>query len=131
MFVQCLFTLVSRLIGSRWVRDYAEQHGPCEDATTGRLGVLHLEVNRCFVLDHEDTGISIHLPIPIRHAQSLHRASRGGWHWSRLHLGYVVCLGTETIRQPGFYWRWQKQLPQLTKSEASQPGNSNAEEIPF
>lgn len=123
MFAQCLFTLVSRVICSRWVRDYAEQHWPCEDAYTARLSVLHLEVNRCFVLDHDDAGISTHLPVLIRHAQS--------WHWSRLYLGYVVCLGAETIRQPGYYRRWDKRLLQLTNLEASQPVNENAAEIPF
>lgn len=112
MFAQRLFTLVSRLIFSRWARGYEEHHGACEDAYAARLGPLHLEVNRCFVLDHDDAFISIRVPIP-----------RG-----KLHLGYVACLGEDEIRQPGFYSYLQKPLPRV------QPGQAvlgSDEEFPF
>ena len=112
MFAQRLFNLVSRLIFSRWARGYEEHHGACEDAYAARLGPLHLAVNRCFVLDHDDAFISIRVPIP-----------RG-----KLHLGYVVCLGADEIRQPGFYGYLQKPLPRV------QPGQAvlgSDEEFPF
>lgn len=90
MISQFLFNAVSRLIFSRWVRGYKENHGACEDAYAAVLGALHLELNRCFVLDHEDAIISIRVPTL----------------WGTLHLGYVICLGTDEIRQPGFYGHW-------------------------
>ncbi|MFQ5401563.1 MAG: hypothetical protein ACE5E7_18440 [Anaerolineae bacterium] len=97
MFSQRVFNLVSHLIFSRWARGYEEHHGQCEDAYAARFGPLHLEVNRCFVLDHDDAFISVHIP-----------TFRG-----RLHLGYVVCLGEDEIRQPGFYIRWWQRLPKV------------------
>lgn len=90
MISQFLFNAVSRLILSPLARGYREHHGPCEDAYAATLGPLHLELNRCFVLDHEDATISIRVPT----------------HWGTLHLGYVICLGTDEIRQPGFYGHW-------------------------
>lgn len=117
MFTQCLFSLVSRLIFSRRVVGYEEHHGACEDAYTAHIGPLHLEVNQCFVLDYHDARISVRIPTPLRHAQSLHRAGRGGWHWGKLHLGYVVCLGEDEIRQPGFYTHWQKPLRRLRSAQ--------------
>ena len=112
MFAQRLFNLVSQLIFSRWARGYEEHHGSCVDAYAARVGPLHLEVNRCFVLDHDDAFISIRVPVP-----------RG-----KLHLGYVVCLGEDEIRQPGFYAYLQKPLPTF------QPGQAvlgSDEEFPF
>jgi len=112
MFTQRLFNLVSRLIFSRWARGYEEHHGACEDACAARLGPLHLEVNRCFVLDHDDAFINIRVPLPRR----------------KLHLGYVVCLGEDEIRRPGFYAYLQKPLPRF------QPGQAifgSDEEFPF
>jgi hypothetical protein len=94
MFAQRLFNLVSRLVFSRWARDYEEHHGPCEDSCAARLGPLHLEVNHCFVLDHDDAFISLHVPTL----------------WGKLHLGYVVCLGEDEIRRPGFYTYLQRPL---------------------
>lgn len=145
MFVQRLFDhsaelmagLVSRLIFSRWARGYEEHHGACEDAYAAHIGPLHLEVNRCFVLDHDDAFISIRIPTPLRHAQSLHRAGRGGWHWGKLHLGYVICLGEDEIRQPGFYVHWQKrllrprsaQVPKVVYRQACPPADD--EYFPF
>ena len=123
MFSQRLFNLVSHLIFSRWARGYEEHHGACEDAYAARLGMLHLEVNRCFVLDHDDAFISIRIPAPLRQAQ--------GWLWGKLHLGYVVCLGEDEIRQPGFYTYWQKQLPKVVYGKVSQSVSKNAEEFPF
>ena len=112
MFAQRLFNLVSRLIFSRWARDYEEHHGACEDAYAAWLGPLHLEVNRCFVLDHGDAFISIRVPTPS----------------GKLHLGYVVCLGEDEIRRPGFYAYLQRPLPRF------QPGQAvfgSDEEFPF
>lgn len=87
MFAQRLFNLVRQLIFSHWVRAYEEHHGVCEDIYTAWLGPLHLGINECFVLDHDDAFISIHIPTP------------GG----RLHLGYAVSLGADEIRPSGFY----------------------------
>ena len=128
MFTQRLFnhsaslmaSLVSRLIFSRWARHYEEHHGACEDAYAAHIGPLHLEVNRCFVLDHDDAFISIRIPTPLRHAQ--------GWHWGRLHLGYVVCLGEDEIRQPGFYRHWQKRPPKVVYGQGKDSPDSP---IPF
>ncbi len=118
MFMQHLFNLVCRLIFSRWARDYEEHHGQYENAYAARLGPLHLEVNRCFVLEHDDAFISIRVPIPVRHAQSQRRASRGGWLWGKLHLGYVVCLGEDELRQPGFYAYLPRPLPKFQPGQA-------------
>lgn len=120
MFAQRLFNLVSRLIFSRWARDYEEHHESCEDAYAARLGLLHLEVNRCFVLDHDDAWISVRIPTPLRHAQ--------GWLWGKLHLGYVVCLGEDEIRRPGFYTHWQKRLPKVVYGQGK---DSPDNPIPF
>jgi hypothetical protein len=120
MFARRLFNLVSRLIFSRWACDYEEHHGSCEDAYAARLGLLHLEVNRCFVLDHDDAWISVRIPTPLRHAQ--------GWHWGTLHLGYVVCLGEDEIRQPGFYTHCQKWLPKVVYDQGK---DSPDNPIPF
>lgn len=97
MIAHRLFNLVSRLTFSRWARGYEEHHGACEDAYAARLGPLHLAVNRCYVLDHDDAGLSVRIPTP----------------WGRLHLGYVVCLCKDEIRRPGFYTHWLKRLPKV------------------
>jgi len=76
----------THLIGSHWVRGYEEHNGHCEDAFYARFGPLHLELNHCFVLDHDDAQLSV-LLTP----------------WGRLRAGYVVCRGEEQIYQPGFY----------------------------
>jgi hypothetical protein len=112
MFAQRLFNLISRLIFSRWARGYEEHHGSCEDAYAARVGPLHLEVNRCFVLDHDDAFISLRVPTL----------------WGRLHLGYVVCLGEDEIRQPGFYTYLQKPFPKLRPGKST---FSSEEEFPF
>lgn len=101
MFTQRVFNLVSRLIFSRWARGYEEHHGACEDAYAARIGPLHLEVNQCFVLDHDDAFISLRIPTP----------------WGKLHLGYVICLGADEIRRPGFYSHWQKRLLRLRSAQ--------------
>lgn len=85
MFSQTLFNLISRLIFSRWARNYAEYNGPQEDACTAQLGPLHLELNHCFVLEHDDARIGVPIPTP----------------WGRLDVSYTVCLGAEQIRRPG------------------------------
>lgn len=112
MFAQGLFHLVSRLIFSRWARGYEEHHGACEDSYTARLGPLHLEVNRCFVLDHNDAFISMNVPTP-----------RG-----KLQLGYVICLGEDELRRPGFYAHLQKPFPKVQRGQAVFDSD---EEFPF
>lgn len=113
MLSQKIFDFVCWLLFSRWVRNYEEHHGSCEDAYAAQLGPLHLEVNRCFVLDHDDTFITVRLPAP-----------RG-----KLYLGYVVCLGTDEIRRPGFYAYWQKSSPKVVYGQARQP--TSDDEFPF
>ncbi|MCA9960890.1 MAG: hypothetical protein KC443_17740, partial [Anaerolineales bacterium] len=89
MFRQYLFNWISRLI---FRRGYEEHHGQCEDAYAARLGPLHLEINRCFVLNHEDAFVSLCLPLPMQ------RANSSSWGWGKLFVGYVVCLGEDEIR---------------------------------
>ena len=120
MFSKPLFNLISHLIFSRWVRHREAHHGAYEDAYAARVGPLHLEVNRCLVLDHDDAFISLCIPMPRRHAQD--------WRWGRLSLGYVVCLGADEIRQPGFYARWQ---PPLDKVVSGQGKDNPDDPIPF
>jgi len=112
MFAQRLFNLVSRLIFSRWARGYEEHHGACEDSCAARLGLLYLEINRCFVLDHDDAFISLRIPTL----------------WGKLHLGHVACLGEDEIRRPGFYTYLQKPFP---KFRSGQSTFSSEEEFPF
>ena len=112
MFARRLFNLVSRLIFSRWARGYEEHHGSCEDAYAAHIGPLHLEINRCFVLNHDDAWISVRIPTL----------------WGKLHLGYVVCLGEDEIRQPGFYTHWQKRLPKVVYGQGK---DSPDNPIPF
>lgn len=102
MLSKYFFNAVSRLIASRWVHGYEEHNGHCEDAFYARFGPLHLEVNRCFVLDHDDARVFVQIPVPLRHAQ--------GWQWEKLCVGYVVCRGEEQIRQPGFHTNLQSSL---------------------
>jgi len=120
MLSEHFFNAVSHLIASHWVHGYEEHNGHCEDAFYARFGLLHLEVNRCFVLDHDDARVYIQLPTPLRHAQ--------GWQWGKLNVGYVVCLGGEQIRQPGLYTHWQ---PALSKRKSAETAVSSTEDIPF
>lgn len=113
MFTQRVFNLVSRLIFSRWARGYEEHHGACEDAYAARIGPLHLEVNQCFVLDHDDAFISLRIPTP----------------WGKLHLGYVICLGADEIRRPGFYSHWWPRRPQSGYGPTRSPVDTDS--IPF
>jgi hypothetical protein len=112
VFAQRLFNLVRRLLASNLVCDYREHYGACENAYAARLGLLHLEINECFVLDHRDAYITIRPRTP----------------WGALHLGYVVCLGEGEIRRPGCYVHWQKPLP---KSRPAAPTFSLDDKFPF
>lgn len=112
MFARRLFSLIAHLIFSRWARDYKEHYGSCETAYAAQLGLLHLEVNQCFVLNHDDAWISVRIPTP----------------WGKLHLGYVVCLGEDEIRQPGFYTHWQKRRPKVMCGQGKDGPNNP---IPF
>ena len=100
MFTQSLQTRVNAritrfvfdLIHSRWARDYVEHHGAYEDSCAARIGIFHLDTAHCFVVDHADASISIHLPTP----------------WGELHLGYTATEGEDKIRQSGWEARWQR-----------------------
>jgi hypothetical protein len=121
MFSQRVFNLVSHLIFSRWARGYEEHHGSCEDAYAAHIGPLHLEINRCFVLDHDDAYIGIQVPM-------LHR-SGGRWQRGRLYLGYRVCLGEEPVRETGFCTFWSRPLPKVVYGQACLPDGD--EYFPF
>jgi hypothetical protein len=86
MFYEKIFTLITRLMTSRWAQEHDEHHSPYEESVTARLGPLRLSANYCFVLDHQDASVSLALPLP-----------RG-----QLYLRYTVCLGEEQVRQPGW-----------------------------
>ena len=90
-----LFTLIYRLLFSRWARDYSEHHDSCEDAYSGRIGPFRLDVNECFVLDHRDAAIGLCLPCPCRE-------QTGRWCWGQVRLSYTVSLGEEQIRPSGW-----------------------------
>ena len=92
MVTERVFTLISRLVFSRWARHYDEHHGPYEEACAANLGPLRLSANYYFVLDHRDAVVSLTLPLP------------GG----KLHLSYTVCLGDEPIRPSGWRAWWQR-----------------------
>jgi hypothetical protein len=98
MFTQLLFALIPRLIFSRLARNFVEHHGAREDAYAAWVGPLHLEINQCHVLDHEDVVIGTHFPTPLRRAQ--------GWTWGKLEIAYLACRGEEQIREPGFRFYW-------------------------
>ena len=108
MLNERIFTLITRLITSRWVRQYAEHHSPYEDSAMACLGPFQLSTNDCFVLDHHDASVSLHLPLP------------GGY----LRLSYTVCQGAEQIRQPGWS-AWRQQSYRSTLPTAP------TEEFPF
>jgi hypothetical protein len=92
MITNWMFAFITRLIFSRWAREYAEHSSPCEDSVWADLGPLRLAFNSCFVLDHEDARVSVHLPLP------------GG----RLVMDYTVCRGEEQVRPAGWTVRWER-----------------------
>ena len=121
MFTQFLFNVISCLIFSRVVRGFEAYHDQYEESYVARIGLLHLDLNRCFVLSHKDAAISLRLPIPLWSAQ--------GWIWGKLHIGYVTCLGEEQFRQPGFHIRWHKSLPKVVYGQAYPPDDDD--DFPF
>jgi hypothetical protein len=94
-----LFTLIYRLLFSRWAGDYDEQHSAWEGSYRGRLGPFHLDLNDCFVLDHRDAAISLCLPCPCRERTG---GRWGRWRWGQVRLSYTVALGQEQIRPSGW-----------------------------
>jgi hypothetical protein len=112
MFDRLLFNLMACLIVSRWARGYEEHHGACEENCAARLGPLHLEANYCFVLDHDDASVSVRVRGP----------------WGRMHLGYVVCLGQDPVRRPGFFLYQEKPLPRYRPGS---PAVAPDEPLPF
>jgi len=117
MFTQYLFNQISRLIFSRWTHGYEEHHGSCEGVYAARLGPLHLEVNYCFVLEHDDAYVGICLP-------TWHRRD-GVWRRGRLYLGYRVCLGEEQVRDTGFCTFWSRPLPKAVYGKACPLANED------
>jgi hypothetical protein len=118
MFTQLLFTLIPRLIFSRLARNFTEHHGAREDAFSAWVGPLHLEVNQCHVLDHEDVVIGTELPFPLRQAQGLHRAGRGGIACGKLEVAFIACRGEEQIREPGFRFHcWPRPVNNHNRSK--------------
>ena len=103
MLSKYTFNVVSCLMTCRWARDYTVHNGRCEDASYARIGLLHVEANHCFVLDHDDARIYLQLPTP----------------WGKLRVGYVVCRGEEQIRQPEFYTNWQRTIRKHTSPETA------------
>jgi hypothetical protein len=94
-----LFTLIYRLLLSRWAGDYDEQHSAWEGSYSGRLGPFHLDLNDCFVLDHRDAAISLCLPCPCRERVG---GRWGRWRLGQVRLSYAVALGQEQIRPSGW-----------------------------
>ncbi len=117
MLAQYLFDSISRLISSRWARDHSAHHGSCENAYAARIGFLHLEVNHCFVLEHDDAFITVRIPLPVWRERRIL--------WGKLHLGYVICLGEDEIRQPGFYARWWPPVPKVVYGQACPPDDDD------
>jgi hypothetical protein len=129
MITKTLFVLIPRLIFSRLARNFVDHHGACESAYSARVGPLRLEVNQCHVLDHEDVVIGSHVPIPLRQALSLHRASRGGWTWGRLEFTFMACRGEEQIRESGFQFHWWPRV--VTNHNRPKQKAVLEEEFPF
>ena len=129
MFTQHLFNhlallmagQISRLISSRWAHGYEEHHSSCEDVYAARLGPLHLEVNHCFVLEHDDAYVGICLP-------TWHRLDNE-WRRGRLHLGYQVCLGEEQVRDTGFCTFWSR--PLLRRRSTQVPKSDYGKDCPL
>jgi hypothetical protein len=92
MVYEKIFSLITRLMTSRWAQERDEHHSPYEDSVTARLGPLRLSANYCFVLDHQDASVSLALPLPH----------------GRLHLRYTVCLGEEQVRRTG--WETRREM---------------------
>jgi hypothetical protein len=111
---QRLYNVVQWLLFSRLVRGYGEHHGPYEDVLLGYLLCFFLEINNCFVLDHRDASISFRVPTP----------------WGALIIRYVVCLGDDKIRTPGFKKEWWPKMPKVVvPPEGHQPEHDEA--FPF
>jgi hypothetical protein len=92
MLSQLVFTLVSVLLHSRLARAYAEHYGPQEESYSARIGPVEVSQNDCFVLDHTDANLAI--PLSTR--------------WGRLTVRLTACRGTEQIRRPGLFLKWQR-----------------------
>jgi hypothetical protein len=113
MFTQLLFTLVTRLVFSPFARSFVEHHGACEDAFAAWVGPLHLEINQCHVLDHEDAVIGTHLPTT----------------WGKLEIAYLACRGEEQIRESGFQFYWWPRV--VTNHNRPKQTAVLEEEFPF
>ena len=106
MFTFDRFTLLSRLMFSRWTHNHDEQSNAWEETVSARLGPFYLESNDVFVLDHSDVYLGICLPLPWR--------ENGRWQRFTLQLGYRACRGEEQVRQAGFEKNWQRLFPSIT-----------------
>lgn len=111
MFVQfaskCLTELVirvvPRLIANCPPGRVQNCHTAWEESLSARIGLIRLECNHAFVLDHSDTYLGVHLP-------TLHR-SDGHWYHGHLNIGYCACQGKDQVRQSGFSCLWIRPLP--------------------
>ena len=113
MFTFDQFTLLSRLILSRWTHSHEEQSNAWEETVSARLGPFYLESNDVFVLDHSDVYLGICLPLPWRENGHF-GLSAGRWQRFTLQLGYRACRGDEQVRQAGFEMVWQRPFPSIT-----------------
>ncbi len=119
MFTQRLFTLLSRLMFSRWTHSHEEQSNAWEETVSARLGPFYLESNDVFVLDHSDVYVGICLPLPWRengHFGMLNFVkplSAGRWQHYTLQMGYRACRGEEQVRSAGFEKNWQRPFPSV------------------
>ncbi|MCB9005781.1 MAG: hypothetical protein H6656_00075 [Ardenticatenaceae bacterium] len=106
MFTFNPFTLLSRLMFSRWTHSHEEQSNAWEETVSARLGPFHLESNDAFVLDHSDAYLGICLPLP--------RHENGRWQRHILQVGYRACRGEEQVRQAGIEMCWKRPFLGLT-----------------
>lgn len=111
---QQLFNLMQKILDSKFVRGVEAHHGPQEDVCAAYWGPLFLEISDCFVLDHRDASVSLRLATP----------------WGELQVRYMVCLGEEQIRHPGFHVCWWRKASQTAYRPKGATRDHN-EEFPF
>lgn len=109
---QRFYNFVQWLLFSRLVHGYEEHQAPQEDTYLGYFLFFFLEINDCFVLDHRDVSVNVRIPNP----------------WGKLIFRYVVCLGEEQIRNPGFKREWWTNRKTFYPAETE---IQHSEEFPF
>lgn len=111
MFVQfaskCLTELVirvvPRLIANCPPGRVQNCHTAWEESLSARIGLIRLECNHAFVLDHSDTYLGLQIPTL--------RRSHCRWYRGHLNIGYCACQGKEQVRQSGFFCLWIRPFP--------------------